>query len=49
MGMHHECEVRVCRQGTPCIVQIDATRLGISGDVARRILVTPIDDAGAAR
>jgi Fe2+ transport system protein FeoA len=49
MGMHHECEVRVCREGTPCIVQIDATRLGISGDVARRILVTPIDDAGSAR
>ena len=45
MGMHHECEVRVCTQGTPCIVQIDATRLGISGEVARKILVTPIDDA----
>lgn len=49
MGMHHECEVRVCRQGTPCIVQIDATRLGISGEVARKILVTPIDDAPGKR
>ncbi len=45
MGMHHECEVRVCRPGTPCIVQIDSTRLGISGDVARKILVTPIEDS----
>jgi Fe2+ transport system protein FeoA/bacterioferritin-associated ferredoxin len=45
MGMHHECEVRVCRPGTPCIVQIDNTRLGISGDVARKIFVTPIDDS----
>ena len=45
MGMHHECEVRVCRPGTPCIVQIDSTRLGIAGEVARRILVTPIDEA----
>ena len=45
MGMHHECEVRVCRPGTPCIVQIDSTRLGISGDVARMILVTPIEDS----
>lgn len=49
MGMHHECQIRVCSPGTPCIVQIDSTRLGISADVARRILVTPIDDAGAAR
>ena len=45
MGLHHECEVQVCRPGTPCIVQIDSTRLGISGDVARKILVTPVDDA----
>ncbi len=45
MGLHHECEVQVCRPGTPCIVQIDTTRLGISGDVARKILVTPVDDA----
>jgi Fe2+ transport system protein FeoA len=49
MGMHHECQIRVCSPGTPCIVQIDSTRLGISAEVARRILVTPIDDAGAAR
>ncbi|MBU3683557.1 MAG: ferrous iron transport protein A [Phycisphaerales bacterium] len=49
MGMHHECQIRVCSPGTPCIVQIDSTRLGISADVARRILVTPIDDTGAAR
>jgi Fe2+ transport system protein FeoA len=49
MGMHHECQIRVCSPGTPCIVQIDSTRLGISADVARRILVTPIDDAGATR
>jgi Fe2+ transport system protein FeoA len=49
MGMHHECQIRVCSPGTPCIVQIDSTRLGISADVARRILVTPIDDAGAPR
>lgn len=49
MGLHDQCEVRVCRPGTPCIVQVDATRLGISGDVARKILVTPIeDDAGSA-
>lgn len=41
MGLNHQCEVRVCRAGTPCIVQIEATRLGISADVAARILATP--------
>ncbi|MFO0963042.1 MAG: FeoA family protein [Phycisphaerales bacterium] len=42
MGMHHACEVTVCRSGTPCIVQIDSTRLGLSGEVASKILVTPL-------
>lgn len=49
MGMHDQCKVRVCSAGSTCIVQIDSTRLGISAEVARRILVTPIDDAGAGR
>lgn len=44
MGLHHDCEVTVCRGGAPCIVQIEDTRLGLSGDVASRILVTPIRD-----
>jgi bacterioferritin-associated ferredoxin/Fe2+ transport system protein FeoA len=44
MGMHDECQLRVCSPGAPCIVQIDDTRLGISADVARRIMVTPIED-----
>ncbi|MBM4112615.1 MAG: ferrous iron transport protein A [Phycisphaerae bacterium] len=45
MGMYDRCTVRVCRPGTPCIVEVDATRLGLSGRVARRILVEPCDDA----
>lgn len=44
MGMYDRCTVRVCRPGTPCIVQVDSTRLGLSGTVARRILVLPCDD-----
>ena len=44
MGMHDECQLRVCSPGAPCIVQIDETRLGISADVARRIMVTPLED-----
>lgn len=49
MGMYDRCTVRVCRQGAPCIVQVDATRLGLSGSVARRILVTPCDEPHAER
>jgi Fe2+ transport system protein FeoA len=41
MGLCDRAEVRVCRAGTPCIVQIEATRLGISADVASRILCVP--------
>jgi Fe2+ transport system protein FeoA len=40
MGLVDKAEIRVCRAGTPCIVQIEATRLGISAAMAARILAT---------
>lgn len=40
MGMTDECELRVCRNGEPCIVQVHTTRLGLSAALAKRILVT---------
>src|SRR5262249_36095992 len=40
MGLVDKAEVRVCRAGTPCIVQIEATRLGISAAMAAKILAT---------
>ncbi len=43
MGMGEQCEVRVCRPGTPCIVQIDRTRLGLPQIIADQIMVTPIE------
>ncbi len=43
MGLSEHCEVRVCRAGTPCIVQIEATRLGIAADVAAKIVATPCE------
>ena len=49
MGLEDKSEVRVCRAGTPCIVQVEATRLGIAADVAARILAIPCScypDAG---
>lgn len=40
MGLTEACEVRVCRKGEPCIVQVNTTRLGLSAALARRILIT---------
>lgn len=42
MGLGDSCELRVCRPGAPCIVQVDGTRLGLARDVAERIMVTPL-------
>jgi len=44
MGLGDSCQLRVCRPGAPCIVQVDGTRLGIAHDVAAQILVTPLPD-----
>lgn len=41
MGLRDCCEVRICRAGSPCIVQIDRTRLGLSAAIASRVLVHP--------
>lgn len=42
MGLTEHCELRVCKVGEPCIVQVNETRLGISARLAREILVTPL-------
>lgn len=39
MGMTEQCEIRMCRRGTSCIVQVGATRLGVASQLAERILV----------
>ena len=41
MGIPRGSEVRICRAGNPCIVQVENVRVGISGRVAKRILATP--------
>ena len=40
MGLHEEATFQLCQQGQPCIVQIEATRLGLSHEVTSRILVS---------
>jgi Fe2+ transport system protein FeoA len=39
MGLADRCPLRVCRAGSPCIIQIASTRLGLSAKMARRVLV----------
>jgi len=45
LGLTDRCRVRVCKAGEPCIVQVQATRIGLSHEVAEGILVVP--DAAA--
>jgi Fe2+ transport system protein FeoA len=50
MGLDERCTFTVCRAsaGGPCIIQLDAIRLGLSPDLAKRILTRPCEcpDAG---
>jgi len=48
MGLAERCEVRVCRAGTPCIVEVESVRLGIGREVAERILTLPCECAAGA-
>jgi Fe2+ transport system protein FeoA len=41
LGMTDRCVLRVCKVGEPCIVQVHATRIGLSRTVADGILVVP--------
>ncbi len=43
MGLTDRCELCVCQPGEPCIVRINCTRLGLSGSLARQILVHLLD------
>ena len=44
IGMTLSSRFQVCQAGDPCIVQVQATRIGLSGSVARRIFVVPVGD-----
>jgi Fe2+ transport system protein FeoA len=41
LGLTTRSLIRVCKSGDPCIVQVRATRIGISREVADGILVVP--------
>ncbi|NQW04561.1 MAG: ferrous iron transport protein A [Acidobacteria bacterium] len=42
LGLTSSCQLRICQQGEPCIVQVRSTRIGLSRAVARRIFVVPL-------
>jgi Fe2+ transport system protein FeoA len=41
LGLTDRCVLRICKVGEPCIVQVRATRIGLSRAVADSILVVP--------
>lgn len=41
LGLTDRCVMRICKVGEPCIVQVRATRIGLSRSVADGILVLP--------
>jgi uncharacterized iron-regulated membrane protein/Fe2+ transport system protein FeoA len=43
LGLTDASVLRVCKQGEPCVVQVRATRIGISGRIARDVFVVPMD------
>lgn len=50
MGLDENATFTVCRAGSggPCIIQVDAMRLGLSPDLAKRILTRPCECPDAA-
>ena len=47
VGLTAACELRLCKAGEPCIVQVRTTRIGLSKLLAGRILVVPLPGEAA--
>jgi Fe2+ transport system protein FeoA len=41
LGLTDACRLRICKIGDPCIVQVRATRIGLSRTVAQCLYVVP--------
>ena len=41
LGLTDRCQMRLCKVGDPCIVQVQATRIGLSRVVAEHLFVAP--------
>jgi len=42
IGLTRTSEVRICKHGEPCIVQVRSTRIGLSRALAGQIYVVPV-------
>lgn len=42
LGLTDGSLLRVCKQGNPCVVQVRATRIGLTRRVARAVMVEPV-------
>ena len=49
LGLTDNSRLRVCKRGEPCVVQVRATRIGISSRIARHITVVTEPAERAAR
>ena len=47
VGLTTACELRLCKAGEPCIIQVRETRIGLSKLLAGRILVVPLPGEAA--
>lgn len=47
IGLTTRSELRLCKTGEPCIVQVRSTRIGLSRTVAGQIFVVPVAHQGA--
>ena len=43
LGLTTSCLLRICKAGDPCIIQVRATRIGLSRAVADRVYVRIVD------
>lgn len=43
LGLTIGSVLRVCNQGEPCVVQVRTTRIGLSGRIAKNVLVVPVN------
>jgi Fe2+ transport system protein FeoA len=46
VGLTQTSELRLCKNGDPCIVQVRATRIGLSKSVAGQVYVVPTTAPG---
>lgn len=47
LGLIPDCCLKVCKTGSPCIVEVRGVRVGLSEAIASRLLVEPVVEPAA--